>query len=489
MSLLIFSSGRLQAQQWQGLTNPPPTNIGAILLLTDGTVIGHEEADKNDNLATVNWYKLTPDINGSYVNGTWSQIAPLPSNYCPLFFASAVLPDGRALVEGGEDNTCDHTRFGETPLGAIYDPVENTWTPVNPPSGWTQIGDAPATVLADGTYLQGAYLHPDALLDAATLTWTVTGTGKFDLNQEEGWTLLPNGRVLTVDTYHGPALTGTESEIYDPSTGAWSSAGSTIVQLWDGCYVTGLRIISREIGPAILQPNGKVFAMGGNACAAGHTATYDPVAQSWTPGPDFPDALNMDDGPAALEINGKVLMMTSPGLFQPGSVFLEWDGTQLTPTNGPPNTPVDTSYQGHMLMLPTGQILLSDYSTDVEIFTSSGNPYTGWTPRVVLPSARPTFTRGTTVVLHGYNFNGASQNNAYGDDFQDATNYPIVRFTNIGTGHVFYGRTHDHSTMAVGYGGPTSTHVDVPDNMETGSANMQVVVNGIVSRNYPVMIR
>ena len=43
-----------------------------------------------------------------------------------------------------------------------------------------------------------------ALLDEGALTWTVyPGTGKFDDNSEEGWTLLPGGDVLTVDTYIG----------------------------------------------------------------------------------------------------------------------------------------------------------------------------------------------------------------------------------------------------------------------------------------------
>ncbi len=63
----------------------------------------------------------------------------------------------------------------------------------------------------------------------------------------------------------------------------------------------------------------------------------------------------------------------------------------------------------------------------------------------------------------GRQFNGFSQAFAYGNDAQCATNYPIVRFTNIGSGHVFYGRTHDHSTIAVGYSGPAYTHLDVPD--------------------------
>jgi len=49
-----------------------------------------------------------------------------------------------------------------------------------PPSGWNTIGDAPNAVLADGTLLMGrsCLLHDTVLLNAKTLTWTPTGTGK-----------------------------------------------------------------------------------------------------------------------------------------------------------------------------------------------------------------------------------------------------------------------------------------------------------------------
>ena len=123
------------AQSWQRVNNNPPVNIGTILLLTDVTVIGHQEDDQTGDVATLAWYKLTPDINGSYVNGTWTQIASLPSGYGPLFFGSAVLKDGRVLVEGGEYNQYGS---GFSKLGAIYDPVANTWTSVNPPSKASQ---------------------------------------------------------------------------------------------------------------------------------------------------------------------------------------------------------------------------------------------------------------------------------------------------------------------------------------------------------------
>jgi hypothetical protein len=480
LNACVLASGQ---SHWQRLTHSPPVNVGAILLLTDGTVIAHQENDVFGHFATRKWYRLTPDIRGSYVDGTWSAIAPMPSGYMPLFFGSALLPDGRVSVEGGEDNGNN----GEVTLGAIYDPVADAWTPVNPPASWTTIGDASTVVLPDGTLmLANCCTFQEALLNAAGLTWTATGSGKFDVNEEEGWTLLPNGKVLTVDTYlnqYDP--NGTNSELYDPSTGSWTSAGSTVVQLWDSCG--GMNGASYEIGPAVLRPGGTVFATGANHCGAGHTSIYNVTAGTWTPGPDFPDDLNIGDGPAALEVNGKVLMMANQGMFQAPSTFLEWDGSQLTEIAGPPNSSIDPSYKGHLLMLPTGQIMFTDYSTDVEVFSSTGNNYTGWTPTVRLRSS--TLQRGSSIKLFGSKFNGASQNNAYGDDFQNATNYPLVRFTNVATGHVFYGRTHDHSTMAVGYRGPSYTHLEVPSHMETGATNLQVIVNGLASQNYRISIR
>jgi hypothetical protein len=92
-------------------------------------------------------------------------------------------------------------------------------------------------------------------------------------------------------------------------------------------------------------------------------------------------------------------------------------------------------------------------------------------------------------MLSGRKFNGYSQAVAYGDDAQAATNYPIVRLTNASTGHVFYCRTHDHSTMAVAYPGPAYTHVDIPSNMETGQTYLEVVANGIASPRYNIGVR
>ena len=79
------------------------------------------------------WWRLTPDQFGSYVNGTWSQIASLPPDYSPLYHSSAVLPDGRLIIEGGEYLlSLDQTELVPTwtNKGAIYDPIANSWTMV-----------------------------------------------------------------------------------------------------------------------------------------------------------------------------------------------------------------------------------------------------------------------------------------------------------------------------------------------------------------------
>jgi len=476
--VLLAAVGISSAQSWQPLAHQPSFTAGHALLLTDGTVMVHHE-DPNDGFS--DWWKLTPDINGSYVNGTWTQLASLASNYGPLFFASAVLPDGRVIVEGGEQN---FAQYVWTNKGAIYDPIGNVWTPMNPPSGWSTIGDAQSAVLSNGTFMvANCCTSQAALLNASTLTWTATGSGKFDENDEEGWTLLPGGKVLTVDAYVNIGdPNGKNSEIYNPSTGSWTSAGSTIVQLWDshGSY---------EVGPAMLRPDGTVFATGANGAGAGHTSIYNPSTGGWTPGPDFPSNLDVADGPAALLPDGNVLVSASPGIFLNGTVFFEWDGSNLNPVPATPNSPGNSSWYGRMLVLPTGQVLYTDGSRDVEIYTAAGTANPAWAPSAILSLSSPIISRGSTIMLNGRKFNGYSQAVAYGDDAQAATNYPIMRLTNASTGHVFYCRTHDHSTMAVAYAGPAYTHVDIPSNMETGQTYLEVIANGIASPRYNIGVR
>ena len=512
------------ASPWQALNNQPPFTSNSCnggvpgaanpLLLTDGTVIVQDAGCQD-------WWRLTPDNRGSYVNGTWTQIASLPSGYAPLYHSSAVLPDGRVIIMGGEYNVVDGVFFTPawTAQGAIYDPIANVWTSVAPPPFFTPvqvlappappaqtIGDAQSVVLANGVYMQAdCCTKQSALLDAKSLTWTATGSGKFDDNDEEGWNLLPSGEVLAVDAYvnfNFPYIpTGTNSELYNSTTGSWHSAGSTIVQLWDsgiGCGELSAPppTPTFELGPAVLRADGTVFYMGSNTCpnGTGNTAIYDAKHRLWYPGPVFPSVdgvtdINIADGPASWEPNDKVLMMASPGYGNPPSFFFEWDGKDLQQVPGPPNAPFDGSFFGNMLVLPTGQILLTDFSGDIELYnpTISGNhrEFQRTIAPVVLHMP-PVLARGASYQIDGTGFNGVTQGAFYGDDVQAATNFPLVRITSLITKHVFYSRTHDHSSMAVASDAIVSTHFDVPAAQESGPSVLEVVANGIASQ--PVFV-
>ena len=479
--LLLSVSG--SAQVWQPLHNPASFTAGAMLLLTDGSVLVHSEQSNSSQ-----WYKLTPDASGSYVNGSWSQIAPMPAGYAPLYFASAVLPDGRMIIEGGEYNNLSAVWSNK---GAIYDPLSDSWRSVAPPSGWKTIGDAQSAVLPNGTFmLANCCTTESALLDATTLTWTPTGAGKFDVHDEEGWTLLANGKLLTVDAYvFQYDQNGTNSELYDPASGTWTSAGSTGVQLWDSAAACGgSKKASFELGPAVLRPDGTVFATGANACSAAHTAIYDSRTGTWRAGPDFAGNDGVADGPAALETNGMVLVMASPRVFSPAhSDFFEWDGNSLTQIVGPPNASHDAAFLGHFLQLPTGELLFTDFTSDIEVFSPSGTYSATWAPTI--SKAPNAVGRGKTYTISGTQFNGLSQGAAYGDDYQSATNFPLVRIVNNASGHVFYCRTHDHSTMGVATGNKTvSTQFDVPSNIERGASRLVVVANGIPSAPASVIV-
>ena len=141
MALLVLAAvGAASAQsQWQQVTpsNTPNIGAGAMALLTDGRVLVHDESGNPGTWG--NWWTLTPDVTGSYATGTWTQVATMPAGYGPLYFGSAVLPDGRYIAEGGEYNLGNDAW---TNKGAIYDPVANSWTAVTPPSGWASIGDS-----------------------------------------------------------------------------------------------------------------------------------------------------------------------------------------------------------------------------------------------------------------------------------------------------------------------------------------------------------
>ena len=493
-------------------------------LLTDGSIL-------YQGGGLIDWYRFTPDEFGDYANGVYRPAASLPPDYIPYATSGGVLPDGRVLLIGGEylELTANVLTFVLTNKMAIYDPRKDTWTMVDPPAGWDFIGDSPWTILADGRLLLGEKLNKRAaILDPATLTWTEVSTaGKQDFNAEEGWTLLPDGSVLTVDVLDHPhAQRFLPND--NPTLTRWVSAGETPVNL-QGSDANSEKAIKfdggrrtyyppGEIGPAILRPDGSVFATGAVCAVAGngpndcqvvtkvgHTAIFTPgddgakAGGTWTDGPDFPNGEGAGDSYASLLPNGHVLVEANPpgtandaqtrfarianheihaaaiggaSRTKPTWRFYEFDGSRLIYEPAADFV----GGQASTLLLPTGEVMLNGQA----VYSTFGPYRPEWEPTIAHWPA--SVAPGGSYAISGRQFNGLSQANAYGDEFQVATNYPLVRITHSATGHVTYARAHDPSSMGVATGSQiVSTSFDVPKSIEPGLSTLEVVANGIPS--------
>jgi hypothetical protein len=435
-----------------------------MLLLSDGSVMCQESGG-------VGWHKLTPDHHGSYLHGTWSTLAPMLNTR--LYYASAVLKDGRVIVCGGEYSDAG----GETNRCEIYDPSNDTWSAIAAPNGWTNMGDAPSCLLPDGRLLVGYFQGTKtALFDPTSNTWTA-GPDKLDSGSEETWTLLPDETVLSVQCSNAP-----NAEKYVAAANAWVSAGTLPVNLVEGSSI--------EIGPALLLPDGRTLCIGATNKTALYTAP--PIASqpgSWAAGPQFPDiggqTIGAKDAPACLMPNGKVLLVGGPvdgvsGDYLTPTFFFEFDGGSLSRVADPPNNG-GPPFTGRMLLLPTGQVLFAAGSNALHCYTPDGAPDETWRPSI--SSAPVSLRQDSTYTLYGRQLNGLSQAVSYGDDAAAATNYPLVRLRHKFNDRVTYCRAIDHSSMGVATGSIVqSTNFTVPHDAPTGPSELCVIANGIASR-------
>lgn len=465
------------AGSWKALTNQPTFNTSTMILLTDGRVMVQEEG-------TAHWHALTPDIKGSYINGTWSSLKDM--SFWRRYYASGVLMDGRVFLCGGEQ-TGD---VGDTNKGEIYDPVADTWKTIATPP-WSQVGDAACCVLPNGQVMIGSISSGACIIyDPSTDSWSTTGTqGGAANTNEQTWILLPDETILTVQCFSPYG-----AQKYVTSSAAWQSEGTPPVTLVDP--------VMSEIGPAMLMYNGKVICFGAmNSGGHGKTAIYTlpgtPTGTgTWAAGPDIPTAggqvMVCNDCPATLLPNGKVLFTTanyaSPNWGYPVE-FFEYDPATngITQAATPSNNgtfPYGGAYPGlywsRMMLLPSGEVLFSASSNNVQVYQPGGGPQAAWRP-TVSSVARLGTIFSSSYQLQGTQLNGLSQANIYGDDCYPATNYPLVQLTNPTTNDVYYCRTYNFSTMAVATGGAAQTVQFSTIGVPAGTYNLRVIANGIPS--------
>ncbi|MCW3121170.1 MAG: hypothetical protein JWQ38_662 [Flavipsychrobacter sp.] len=464
--------------KWDSVVNTSPRyNKGVLLLLTDGTVLAKTSGGGSDVYGS-GWDRLTPDIHGSYRNGTWTRAASMADTR--LYFSSQVLKNGMVYVAGGEYGSGRNR-------GEIYDPQFDFWSPVKKglPVITDTLSDANSEILPDGRVLQAVVFNKSGvckktyIYDPVADSFTV-GPPTLGIANESVWLKLQDNSILFVD------VKSTNAERYIPALNKWISDSNVTVPLYD--------IYGSETGAAMLLPDGRGFFIGSSGYTAYYTPSGDTSAGSWTTGPMIPDTMGAPDAAAAMMVNGKILcsfshIPTVDSVFHKPMSFYEFDYktntfTKLTAPNGEDSSHTP-AYFSNMLCLPDGTILYGPQGDD---------QYYTYTPdSAPLPEGKPTLSTVATVhcdtfMATGMLFNGITEGASYGDDWQMNTNYPIIRLVSTTGDTVMYMQTLNWNSTGVSRGTQADTTLFVfPINvtMPEGSFSVQVVVNGNASDMIP----
>ena len=443
---------------WIPLANTPPAYISLMLQLSDGTVMCQGFEDTN-------WYQLTPDINGSYVNGTWTTLAPM--NDSRLYFSSQVLRDGRVLVAGGEYGSVTNTLSAE-----YYQPTNNTWTLTQPSP--VIFSDSASEMLPNGDVIVAPVEAGGALdtiiYSAVSNSWSF-GPQLLVAQNEASWVKLADDSILTIDNFT------TTTERYIPSLNQWIADSTAPVNLYNA---------KGELGAAFLLPNGNVFFIGATNQTLIYTPTGTTNVGTWTLGPAIPNNLTnnlgANDAPAAMMANGKILCaLGSDGDQVLPTYFYEYDyaANAFTPVSSPTggNSYPQPTYPETMLDLPDGTVLFAGFSPQPYIYQPDGSPLTAGKP--VIKSV--TKNADGSYHVSGTLFDGISEGAAFGDDWQMSTCRPLAHITNS-AGNVLYCRTYNWSSTGVMTGtNILTTEMTLPAGLPTGTYPLFISANGNTS--------
>ena len=357
-------------------------------------------------------------------------------------------------------------------------------------------GDEESMLLPGEKILGAGLVSGTYLYSIADNSWSFAANKVYESgNDEEGWTKLADGRILTYDI--GPTISTGQSyaEVYDPVANVWSGISPA-----DGTANGNLPLLTSvasdyEMGPSIRLLDGRSFLVG----ATGHTALYTPSTNTWAAGPDIMGTLNgspalfgADDAPMAILPTGHVLLAADAGptlgAYSPPTQLFDFDPTAgtISPVSPAIDDPfLDTNaYQTSMLMLPTGQLLFADGSYQLWVYTPSGSANTIYQP--VITTVK--YDNKGVFTLTGTQLNGQSAGANYGDDAQMDENYPIVSLVNS-SGQVFYCRTTDWSLVGVATGTiPETVKFALNSGVTAGSYNLIVSGAGISSTPFPINI-
>jgi hypothetical protein len=444
-TLLALMPRATSAGTWTPVTATPPGPCGEMLVLSDGSIFFNDPGNGS-------CFKLVPDIHGSYINGTWQQLATM--NNARLYFSQQLLTNGNVYVAGGE--------YGEGwSHGEVLDTLRDTWTKIpdmfGPPVN--AFSDAIADMLPNGDVLQSDSQGEYYFYSPISNTYTYGGEDG-DMN-EVCWVKMANGCIYAANGY------GTGVEHYVPSRAEWVIDSTSPPAGFSGGDDT-----------AFLLPNGNVWDIGQRA----PTGIYTPGPTVTSPGtcvngPNLPmKGTNQcvgGEAPGNVLTTGNILIAICPDTTYSPSYWYEYN--YLNNTYTPEGSWGGAVYTITTLDLPDGTVLASDSGGSLTVYTPTGTPLAQGKPyiKTITENADGSYT------LTGTNLNGISEGAMNGDDEQQSSNYPLVRMTNGATGNVYYARTFNWNNTGVQTGSTTiTTEFTLPQNLPSGSYSLVAVANG-----------
>ena len=185
--------------------------------------------------------------------GTWTVTNNM--NIARSLHTASLLPNGKVLVTGGLNISANQNGANSCDVATIMFRRRDRVSYLN----------SKEKVLVDAKENTSSVINTAELYDPSTGTWTTTGSMTFGRAGHTA-SVLPDGRVLVVGGVYGWSLQS--AELYDPSTGTWSN--------------TSLLNYPRIYHKTILLTNGKILVTGGVFdISQDKCELYDPSTDVW----------------------------------------------------------------------------------------------------------------------------------------------------------------------------------------------------------------
>jgi len=326
-------------------------------------------------------------------------------------FTATRLKSGEALVAGGYVPGTIGAQGIYLESTESFDPLTGIWTPAA--SMNLNRARHTDTLLDDGRVLitggGGVFLRATAeVYDPSTDSWTKAGKMGAERMGHDA-TRLSDGRVLVAG---GTSINSTDdwenvssAEIYDPSSGAWSSAGSMVR--------------ARRDHSLTLLEDGTVLVAGGTGGLGFsyilESEVYDPSDGTWTPTGSLQDGRGAHT--TTLLEDGKVLI--AGGIIRVNQEYTPLRSAEIyDPSNGtwsPTGDLSDPRMAHTATRLLNGKVMVAGGSGEGGSLLSSAeiyDPASGtWTPVESMPQKRAghqaeLLEDGRVLVIGGYDKNG-----------------------------------------------------------------------------------